>query len=359
MSKRYKKDKKDDMDEMIIALYYQMKREPEKSCNELECKKKTTCIDEEQVALVGSLGGEQTVLENNRKRIVFRKSIPMRADRFCEKAQKHGYDRRLISYKEDDDKRLREIIKRVPPVTINSIIQELPIIQSMNRQKDIDERNSICYLCLFGEQRTEFIRLILKTSLIQSISLHLDGKQIDEFVTGLDQVFAEIIKLYENQEAFNDFCGSILGCAEEYDEQFNKKGDSMQICRQALRCYYQEGCSNKKCASGVLDYILVWDEDEKREVTYLYLLLVQTLRFLRCKAHLENGDKLFQLTGKGRKRKKIPHNIYDRLEEVLESTLHKDVDDRNMVLKELSNLLKENGEESRERVDEFYNRFLR
>lgn len=142
MSKRYKKDKKDNMDEMIIALYYQMKREPEKSCKELGCKKKkTTCIDEEQVALVGSLGGEQTVLENNRKRIVFRNSIPMRADRFCKKAQKYGYDRRLISYKEDDDKRLREIIKRMPPVIVNSIIQELPIIQSMNRQKDIDERN--------------------------------------------------------------------------------------------------------------------------------------------------------------------------------------------------------------------------
>lgn len=359
MSKGYKTIKKSDM---VIALYYQLKHAEERECDEYECKSGScVCIDKEQVALVSWLGGEHIMLENKDSQITFLcKSL--NKDAFCQKAKKHRYDNRIISYKQRYDSTLKDTLKlflsESSSASVYSMFQQLPIIRSINLSEKIDERDSICYLCLFSEKRLDFIKLLLKDTLIQSISLHLAGKPIDDLVKGLEHIFCKIMLIYKDYEIQNDFNGIVIGCAEQYDKKFEHGDASMQPCREPLlncrtNARKQE---DMRTYSSVPNYIAESDENEIEEIVRQYSLLIRVLGIINNEVHLDYGNKLFEISNKGKRR--IPHNIYDKLDEVLKTIPHKNAENKDAILKALADLLKDGGEESSNNLEEFYHQFI-
>lgn len=155
------------------------------------------------------------------------------------------------------------------------VLENLPVIQTVNMINDIDDRDSIHYMCLFGNYAPEIFKTILLGLTGRMILCHLNNENQKELEAEIEKFFEKLQELYL-QENFNKFKSKLLHNIVQYSNCFGRETGSMHICWGILRKYYSNAetllCKYDE-RQGPYNYITASESD--REIEHIHNIFLK------------------------------------------------------------------------------------
>ncbi len=309
--------KYDEIAKEIISLYCENKPEKNSKCENRECESGyCLCIDEEQIRLVSFFAGFSYDIGLKDSQMFISGEKELASDVFC--GNQTEFTRRLIACRGKNPDELERLVAEnrvfLKDQSLFKIIRTLPLIQSINALYPVEERGTICYLCLYGHESGNFLKGLLSEIICQMTDEFIKNQSSKKLLDTAGKVFGKITKIYkekESEEFESVFCDNII----KYIECYAQEDQSLTLVSFNLRKYYDELAEWKRKKGENRDacsFILENAVTEKGDILHRYCLL----RKLTAITGLPI-DKALDDFFKEAIKHMTPHGIYDELENIL------------------------------------------
>lgn len=309
--------KYDEIAKEIISLYCENKPDRSSKCENRECESGyCLCIDEEQIRLVSFFAGFSYDIDLKSSQMFIGSGEKLDGGVFCRNQTE--FTRKLIACKGRNPDELERLVAQnkrfLKDQSLFKIIRTLPLIQSINALYPVEERGTICYLCLYGHEAGNFLKGLLSEMICQMVDEFIKNQSSKELLDTAGKIFGKITNIYkgkESEEFESVFCNNII----KYIECYAQEDQSLVLVSLNLRKYYDELAvwkrkkgENRDACSFVLENAVT----EKGDILHRYCLLrkLTTITGLPLNKALDDFFKeaIKHMT---------PHRIYDELENIL------------------------------------------
>lgn len=206
----------------IVYLYCCNKKVlVETGCNQ-ECQqKKCLCMDEMQLRLLGYVSGmEQDLLTTENGTIEKFVHFPV-PDIVCTE-QQSGSNKILINCQGTDLEQTRYLNNVEKWAVLN-----LPVIQMINANTCIDERDTLPFLCLYSADSGKLLIRYFGEVLIKVLINFRNKATVESILKNADKIFSNMIKYYYKEKCFNDSTRRILQNITHYGDILGTTGFHM------------------------------------------------------------------------------------------------------------------------------------
>ncbi|MCI8660084.1 MAG: hypothetical protein HFG54_07550 [Lachnospiraceae bacterium] len=333
--------KYDEIAKEIISLYCENKPEKIPNCINEECQSgRCLCIDEEQIRLVSFFAGFSYDISLKDSQMIIGSREELDEAAFC-KDQKE-FTRRLIFCKGRNPNELENLIaknkKYLKDQEFLKIIKTLPLIQSINALYPVEERGTISYLCLYGNEAGGFFKGLLSEMVCQMIDEFIASQSSEELLYAAERIFGTIIRIYkgEKSEEFETtFSANILN----YIDSYKQEEQSLALVAFYLRKYYNEleAWRTKKAKSqDAFSFILENALTEKADILHIYQIFREMIVITGLSSN-KIVDGFFKKAAKNID----SHSIYSKIEHILKNFSKYNGNKKYKILTVLKSMLSE------------------
>ncbi len=294
--------------ENVAALYCKNQEGRKPVCQSRICESgRCTCMDWEQLSLLLAqmeLGQDIKILE---ELCCKEHVVPKRDLISCGKVQAQYPESckmsRIMFDFHDADNELRNIIRMIP------------VVQCVNMINKVEQRDSLCYMCLFGINGQDYLQKFLVDEIACCIRLYLQGEKGQLKAEGekITRYVKRMQEIYENKN-FNFFREKLSNVFKHYGEAFSSDDADLQIIGETLSHYYDKlEDERRKFPVQRTAYEYIFHGSSDAEIFRLSRFFTKIAKIIGLDLGREYR-KFFHYS----KRRQISHKIYDSLEKLLE-----------------------------------------
>lgn len=333
--------KYDDIAKEIISLYCENKPERNSVCENRECQSGyCLCIDEEQIRLVSFFAGFSYDIGLKNSQMFIGSGKELEGNVFCKNQTE--FTRKLIACKGRNPNELEKLVAQnkvfLKDQSFFKIIRTLPLIQSINALYPVEERGTISYLCLYGNEAGDFLKGLLSEMICQMVDEFIKNQSSKELLDTAGIIFGKITSIYKGKES-EEFESVFWSNIIKYIECYAQEDQSLALVSDKLRKYYDELAGRKRKKGENRDacsFILENAVAEKGDILHRYCLLRKLTDITRLPPNKALDDFFKEAI-----KHITPHGIYDELENILTEFSKYDGVKRYKILATLKRMLSE------------------
>lgn len=298
--------------ESVSALYCKNQEGRKPICQSRMCESGCcACMDWEQLSLL--------LVEMDQEMGMGRRTASLE-ELFCDE---HVVpERNLISCGKvqaqfPDNCRISQIIREFHGTgnELKNIIRMIPIVQCINMVNNINRRDSLCYMCLYGINAQDYLQKFLTDEIACCIRLYLQGEKekLEEEGENIAKDIRRIQELYQKKD-FRLFRKKLSSVFKHYGEAFASGDAELGMVGETLLHYYDKLEDERKKApvqKNAYDYIFRSSSDA--EIFRLSRFFAKIANIIGL--DLRRGYRKFFRCSQHRQ---ISHRLYDGLEKLLE-----------------------------------------